>query len=130
MSRNQNSCCPQCGERISFRKFVLLNNFSATNCDHCKTRMEISNRTANTIIAGVSGCISAACIVISTWYGVQKYDSFFGGLLTGLGIAILLITCICWYAYTHSKLNKLNTEFRITRHTEYRIAHTEYPVIE
>jgi hypothetical protein len=76
--------------------------------------MEISNRNANAVIAGVSGCISAACIVLCTWYGQAVHQSFLGGLLTGLGIAVLLIGFICWYAYTHSKLNKINTEYRIT----------------
>jgi uncharacterized protein (DUF983 family) len=114
MSKSQNACCPQCGESISFKKFVLLNNFSATNCSHCNTRMEISNRNANAVIAGISGCISAACIVLCTWYGQAVHQSFLGGLLTGLGIAVLLIGFICWYAYTHSKLNKINTEYRIT----------------
>src|SRR5436853_2257076 len=69
MSKSQNACCPGCGEPISFRKFVLLNNFSATNCDACNTRIEISNRNANAVIAGVSGCVSAACVVLCTWLG-------------------------------------------------------------
>ena len=65
MSKNQIACCPNCAGRIPFKKFVELNNFSATNCGICKVRIEISNRTANGVIAGISGIISAASIVLS-----------------------------------------------------------------
>jgi hypothetical protein len=112
MSKNQNACCPGCGEPISFKKFVMLNNFSAINCDSCNTRMEISNRNANAVIAGISGCVSAACIVLCTYYGQKNYQSFFGGLLSGLGLATLIIVFICRYAYTHSTLSRMNTEYR------------------
>jgi hypothetical protein len=83
--------------------------------------MEISNRNANAVIAGISGCISAACIVLCTWYGQVVYQSFVGGLLTGFGIALSLIVFICWYAYTHSKLNKLNCDAKHDRRIGYDV---------
>ena len=113
MSKTQNACCPGCGETISFRKFVLLNNFSATNCDACNTRIEISNRNANAVIAGISGFASAACIVLCAYFGQRNYDSLLGGLLSGIGLATLIIVFICRYAYRHSVLNKINIEYRI-----------------
>jgi hypothetical protein len=113
MSKNQNACCPGCGEPISFRKFVVLNNLSATNCDSCNTRIEISNRNANAVIAGVSGCVSAACIVLCAWLGQKNYDSLLGGLLSGTLLAALIIIFICRYAYRHSVLNKINLEYRL-----------------
>jgi uncharacterized protein (DUF983 family) len=113
MSKSQNACCPGCGEPISFRKFVLLNNFSATNCDACNTRIEISNRNANAVIAGVSGCVSAACVVLCAWIGQKNYDSFMGGLLSGMMLAALIIVFICRYAYRHSVLNKIHVEYRL-----------------
>jgi hypothetical protein len=110
MSKNQNACCPSCGNRISFKKFVLLNNFSATNCETCNTRIEIANRNVNAVIAGVSGCLSAIAIVLCAWYGQKNYASLLGGLFSGLGFAVLIIVFICRYAYTHSELNRIYRE--------------------
>lgn len=113
MIKPQNACCPECAEPISFRKFVVLNNLSATHCDKCKTRMEIANRNANAVIAGISGCLSAASIVLGAYLGYRDHQSLIGGMLVGVIIAILLIAFICWYAYTHAKLNRLHTEYRL-----------------
>lgn len=110
MSKNQNASCPGCGSRISFRKFVLLNNFSVTNCETCNTRIEIANRNVNAIIAGVSGCLSAIAIVLCAWYGQKNYASLLGGLFSGIGLAVLMIVFICRYAYRHSELNRIYRE--------------------
>lgn len=110
MSKNQIACCPGCGGRLPFKKFVQLNNFSVTNCGTCNARIEISNRTANAIIAAVSGVVSAASIVLGAYIGQKDYDSFFGGLLFGVGIAALIIISICRYAYRHSQLNRIHLE--------------------
>lgn len=110
MSKNHNACCPSCGNAISFKKFVLLNNFSATNCGTCNTRIEIANRNANAAIAGVSGCMSAIAIVLGGYYGQKNYESLLGGLFSGIGLAIVLISFICRYAYTHSQLNRIYRE--------------------
>lgn len=83
--------------------------------------MEISNRNANAVIAGISGCLSAASIVLCAWYGQVVHQSFLGGLLIGLGIALLLIVFICWYAYTHSKLNKMNYDGKHDRRIGYDV---------
>jgi Na+-driven multidrug efflux pump len=108
--RNQTACCPSCGQRISFKKFVQLNNFSVTNCGDCNARIEISNRTANAIIAGVSGIVSAASIVLGAYLGQRNYESLLGGLLSGCMIAAVIITGICMYAYRHSQLNRIHLE--------------------
>jgi len=110
MSRNHSACCPGCGERIPFKKFLLLNNFSVTNCNGCNARIEISNRTVNGIIAAVSGIVSASSIVIGAYLGQKNYQSFFGGLLSGIFIATIIIVCICNYAYRHSQLNRIHME--------------------
>jgi uncharacterized protein (DUF983 family) len=110
MSRNHNACCPSCGSRISFKKFVLLNNFSATNCGTCNTRIEIANRNANAVIAGVSGCMSAAAIVFCAWLGQKNYESLAGGLFSGFLLALLIIVFICRYAYRNSELNRIYRE--------------------
>ena len=110
MSKNQIASCPSCGGRIPFKKFVQLNNFSVTNCVDCNARIEISNRTANGIIAGVSGIISAASIFLGAYYGEKNYQSLWGGLFTGLCIAAFIIFCICNYAYRHSELNRVHLE--------------------
>jgi uncharacterized protein (DUF983 family) len=110
MSRNQNACCPSCGERIPFKKFVQLNNFSVTNCNGCNARIEISNRTANAIIAGVSGIISAASIVFGAYLGQKNYQSLWAGLFSGLCISAVIIASICMYAYRHSQLNRIHLE--------------------
>jgi uncharacterized protein (DUF983 family) len=110
MSRNQTACCPSCGERISFKKFVQLNNFSVTNCSDCNARIEISNRTANAVIAAVSGVVSAAAIVLGAYVGQKNYQSLWGGLFSGICISTLIIVCICMYAYRHSKLNRMHLE--------------------
>jgi hypothetical protein len=128
MSKNQNACCPVCGEPISLKKFVMLNNFSATNCDSCNTRMEISNRNANAVIAGISGCVSAACIVLCTYYGQKTYQSFMGGLFSGLGLATLIIVFICRYAYRHSELNRMNVEYRLSGSVPKRVSSAEVEV--
>lgn len=110
MSRNQNACCPNCSSRIPFKKFLLLNNFSVTNCDCCNARIEISNRTANAIIAAVSGVVSGSAIVLGAYLGEKNYESLIGGLLSGIGLASLIIILICRYAYRHSQLNRIHLE--------------------
>jgi len=110
MSKNQIACCPNCGWRIPFKKFVQLNNFSATNCGDCNARIEISNRSANAIIAGISGVISAASIVLGTYIGYKNYDSLLGGFFSGACLASVIIFCICRYAYRHSELNRIHYE--------------------
>lgn len=107
MSKNQIACCPNCAGRIPFKKFVELNNFSATNCGICKVRIEISNRTANGVIAGISGIISAASIVLSAYIGYNNYGSLLAGLFSGVCLATMIIFFICWYAYRHSELNRI-----------------------
>ena len=107
MRKPQNACCPECAAPISFRKFVVLNNLSATQCDKCKTRIEIANRNTNAVIAGISGCLSAASIALSAYVGLKNYGSLLGGIAAGTGIAVLIIVFICWYAYTHARLNCL-----------------------
>ncbi len=107
MSKTQTASCPGCGGRISFKKFVLLNNFSATNCEDCNTRIEISNRDKNAILAGISGCVSAASIVLGPYIGDKIFDAWGTGLLTGVGFSAILILLICRYAYRHSELNSI-----------------------
>jgi uncharacterized protein (DUF983 family) len=107
MPKNQTACCPECGGRISFRKFVLLNNFSATNCECCNTRIEISNRDKNAVLAGISGCISATSIVLGVYIGEKSFQSWFLGLLSGVCFSTLLILFICRYAYRNSELNRI-----------------------
>ena len=36
--------------------------------------------------------------------------SLFGGLASGIGIATVIIVCICNYAYRHSQLNRIQIE--------------------
>lgn len=110
MSKNQIACCPGCGGRIPFKKFLQLNNYSVTNCSTCNARIEISNRTANAIIAAISGVVSAASIIIGAYIGQKDYESLIGGLLFGTGIATLIIILICRYAYRHSQLNRIQLE--------------------
>jgi Na+-driven multidrug efflux pump len=110
MSRNQIACCPGCGGRIPFKKFVQLNNFSVTNCGTCNARIEISNRTANAIIAAVSGVVSAASIVVGAYIGQKDYQSLVGGLFGGLSVATIIIVALCMYAYRHSQLNRIHLE--------------------
>ncbi len=110
MSRSQIASCPCCGGRIPFKKFVLLNNFSVTNCGTCNTRIEISNRTANAVIAAISGVVSAAAIVMGAYWGQKNYQSLAGGLFSGILLAALILVCICSYAYRHSQLNKIQPE--------------------
>ena len=107
MSRNQIARCPDCGGRISFKKFVLLNNFSATNCAICNSRIEISNRDKNAILAGISGCLSAASIVLGAYMGEKNFQSWFGGFSAGVGFSAILVLGICMYAYRHSELNRI-----------------------
>lgn len=108
--KTQTACCPSCGQRIPFRKFVQLNNFSVTNCTGCKARIEISNRTANAIIAGVSGTAAAASVVIGIYVGQKNFGSWIGGFVSGLLVASTIIAAICMYAYTHSQLNRIHNE--------------------
>ncbi|MES2328503.1 MAG: hypothetical protein V4539_02805 [Bacteroidota bacterium] len=110
MSKNQTACCPSCGGRIPFKKFVQLNNFSVTNCGDCNARIEISNRTANAVIAAVSGVASAAAVVLGAYLGQKNYQSLLGGLFSGVVISTLIIVSICMYAYRHSKLNRIHLE--------------------
>lgn len=80
--------------------------------------MEISNRNANAVIAGISGCISAACIVLCSYFGYKNYQSLLGGLFVGIGVATTLIVFICRYAYTHSKLSRMQTGYRMREETK------------
>ncbi|MCK9404206.1 MAG: hypothetical protein M0Q26_12485 [Chitinophagaceae bacterium] len=107
MSKNQTACCPSCRERIPFKKFVQLNNFSATNCGTCNTRIEISNRSANAVMAGVCVIISAIAIVFCAYIGEKEYQSFLGGLFSGICLSVVMIVAICRYAYRHSELNRI-----------------------
>jgi len=107
MSKNRIACCPGCGGRIPFKQFVQLNNFSATNCGICNTRIEISNRTTNAVMAGISGVVSAFCIVVSAYIGDTNYGSLWGGLFCGIGLSAAMIIFICSYAYRHSELNRI-----------------------
>lgn len=104
MSRNHDAGCPNCGERISFKRFVQLYNFSATNCDTCHARIEISNRTGNTILAAISGIISGASVVYGAYAGQRLFDSLLLGLLAGVALATLIITIICKFIYRRSRL--------------------------
>ncbi len=104
MSKNQVAGCPNCGERISFKRFVQLYNFSATNCGHCNARIEISNRTGNTIIAALSGIVSGISVVYCAYEGQRLFNSLFLGLLTGVALGTLMITLICKIIYRRSRL--------------------------
>ncbi len=110
MSKNQIACCPDCGDCIPFKKFVELNNYSVTNCGNCNARIEISNRTANAIIAAISGVVSAASVVVGAYIGQTSYQSLFGGLVSGLCVAACILIGICMYAYRHSQLNRIHLE--------------------
>lgn len=106
MSKNQVVGCPSCGCRISFRQFILLNNFSAINCDTCHARIEISNRDGNAVIAAVSGVISAATLVFSTYIGNAYYDSFLWGFIIGIILSTLFVIIICRILYKRSQLHR------------------------
>lgn len=106
MSRNQETGCPNCGCRISFRQFILLNNFSAINCDTCNARIEISNRNGNAVIAVVSGVISAATVVYSAYAGKEYLNSFLLGLIGGVILATLFVIIICRVLYKRSQLSR------------------------
>ena len=116
MSKNQETGCPSCGCRISFKQFVLLNNFSAINCDTCNARIEISNRNGNAVIAAVSGLISAATIVFSAYLGNQHYNSFLWGLITGIILSTLFVVIVCRILYKRSQLHQ-NVNSRPIRYT-------------
>lgn len=104
MSKNQVTGCPNCGCRISFRQFILLNNFSAINCDTCNARIEISNRNGNAVIAAVSGLISAATVVFAAYAGKQYFNSFLLGLTGGILLATIFVLIICKVLYKRSQL--------------------------
>lgn len=108
--KTQTACCPSCSHRIPFRKFVQLNNFSVTNCCACNARIEIANRTANAVIAGVSGAVAAACIVFGAYIGQKNFGTWLMGFLSGSLFASLIIVVICMYAYTHSRLNRIHLD--------------------
>ncbi len=110
MSKNQIACCPGCGGRIPFKKFVQLNNYSVTNCETCHARIEISNRTANAVMAAVSGIVSAASMVLGAYIGARDFESLIGGLLAGVAFSFLMMVAICRYAYRHSQLNRIHLE--------------------
>ncbi len=121
MSKNQEMGCPSCGCRISFRQFILLNNFSAINCDTCHARIEISNRDGNAVIAAVSGIVSAATVVFGAYIGKQYYNSFGWGLAASIGLATLFVVIICRILYKRSQLHpNVNTRpihYRATENT-------------
>ena len=104
MSKNQETGCPCCGCRISFKQFVLLNNFSAINCDTCNARIEISNRNGNAVIAAVSGLVSAATVVFSAYAGKEYLNSFLLGISGGIVIASIIVLIICRVLYKRSQL--------------------------
>jgi hypothetical protein len=104
MSKNQETGCPCCGCRISFKQFVLLNNFSAINCDTCNARIEISNRNGNAVIAAVSGLVSAATVVFSAYAGKEYLNSFLLGICGGIVIASIIVLVICRLLYKRSQL--------------------------
>lgn len=104
MSKNQVTGCPNCGCRISFRQFVLLNNFSAINCNTCNVRIEISNRNGNAVIAAVSGIISAATVVFAAYAGKLYFNSMLLGFIGGLILATIFILIICKVLYKRSQL--------------------------
>jgi DNA-directed RNA polymerase subunit RPC12/RpoP len=113
MSKNQVTGCPCCGSRISFRQFVLLNNFSAINCDSCNARIEISNRAGNAVIAAVSGLASASAVVLCAYLGKQQFQSLFLGLFTGIVLAVIIIAIICRVLYKRSHLYRSLTSQRL-----------------
>lgn len=104
MSKNQVTGCPNCGCRISFRQFILLNNFSAINCDTCNARIEISNRNGNAVIAAISGVVSAATIVYAAYAGKQYFNSLLLGLTGGIFCATIFVLIICRVLYKRSQL--------------------------
>ncbi len=104
MPKNKIACCPECGAKIPFRNFIQLNNFSVINCCVCKSRIEICNRSTNTIMAGISGILSAASLVLGAYYGSEKYGSTLAGLLFGIILSAIIIVALCHYAYRHSQL--------------------------
>lgn len=104
MSKNQVTGCPNCGCRISFRQFILLNNFSAINCNTCNARIEISNRNGNAVIAAVSGVVSAATIVYAAYAGKQYFNSLLLGLTAGIFLATIFVLIICRVLYKRSQL--------------------------
>jgi hypothetical protein len=117
MSKNQVTGCPNCGCRISFRQFILLNNFSAINCDTCNARIEISNRNGNAVIAAVSGLISAATVVFSAYAGKQYFNSFLLGLAGGIFLATVFVMIICRVLYKRSQLYR-SVQSRPIHYTE------------
>lgn len=104
MSKNQETGCPCCGCRISFKQFVLLNNFSAINCDTCHARIEISNRNGNAVIAAVSGLVSAATVVFSAYAGKEYFSSSLLGISGGIVMATIFVLIICRVLYKRSQL--------------------------
>ncbi len=109
-TKNQVACCPNCGSRIPFKKFIQLNNFSVINCGTCNARIEISNRGSNAIIAGASGILSAASLVLGAYLGLKNYNSLLGGVFFGFCLAVINTVFICMYAYRHSDLNRFGAE--------------------
>ena len=107
MLKHKIARCPDCGGKISFKKFILLNNFSETNCKNCNARIEISNRDTNAILAGISGCLSATAIVLGAYMGERNLNSWIVGLGAGLAFSGLLLLLICLYAYNHAVLNRI-----------------------
>lgn len=107
MSKNQIACCPSCGGRIPFKKFLLLNNYSVANCNECHFRIEIENRNENALIAGISGATSSVLIILCTYYGYKDYASIWGGFLSGFCLAIIVLFTICYYTYCNAKLNRI-----------------------
>lgn len=110
MSKNQIACCPGCGGRLSFKKFLELNNYSVTNCNTCNARIEISNRAANALIAVITGVVATSSVILGAYIGSRNYESLAGGLCGGVAFAILFIISIYRYAYRHSQLNRIHLE--------------------
>ncbi len=106
MSKNHEGGCPCCGCRISFRQFVLLNNFSAINCNTCNARIEILNRKGNAVIAALSGIISATALVLFTYAGEDLFHSTLLGLFIGAITGTLLILIICRVLYKRTQLHQ------------------------
>lgn len=87
--------CPNCEQKIPFKKFLLLTNYSTITCKKCNAKLEVKNRIQFSLIGGLFGGASAASITGFAFIGEHFFNRLFAGTLTGLLFAMIL----CPFAY-------------------------------
>lgn len=96
--------CPNCNNKIKFKKIILLNNFNRIQCPHCGKYL-IVNEIRGALIGGIGGGVGSIVLIAALYDYINKNFGIKNIIFIILWLVGLVVVC---YFFTKLEVDFYN----------------------